>query len=64
VERAGFEPRPSAFMESAWPDLRIDHVSEKASAGVRGTRLSLFMDAVVPDRSAPTRGKSASISGS
>jgi SAM-dependent methyltransferase len=64
VERAGFEPRPSAFMESAWPDLRIDHVSEKASAAVRGTRLSLFMDAVVPDRSAPTRGKSASISGS
>lgn len=64
VERAGFEPRPSAFMESAWPDLRIDHVSEKASAAVRGTRLSLFMDAVVPDPSAPTRGKSASISGS
>lgn len=50
---AGFEPVPSGYMASEFPELRIDASSRSARAEVGGTKLSLFMDAVVPAKPAP-----------
>ncbi|HET6183650.1 MAG TPA: methyltransferase domain-containing protein [Acetobacteraceae bacterium] len=48
VGLCGFDPVPSTFMGSAFPQLRIDCFSHSARAEVAGRHLSLFMDAVVP----------------
>lgn len=48
---ARFEPVPSGYMLSDFPELRVDASSRSARAEVDGRKLSLFMDAVVPDKS-------------
>lgn len=48
VVDAGFDPMPSEYMASTFPELRIDKYSRSARAGVDGKRLSLFLDATVP----------------
>lgn len=50
---ARFEPVPSGYMASEFPELRIDASSRSARAEVDGRKLSLFMDAVVPAKAAP-----------